>query len=124
VAVIAINSNAVPADSLEHMQERAKEKSFPFPYLRDDDQAVAKAWGAIYTPECFVLNARREVIYMGALDDSTDPARVQEQYVQLAIDAALQGRRPATTETAARGCAIRMPRRRKPVPDPISKADG
>jgi len=123
VRVVAINSNAVKADDLDHMKERAGEKKFPFLYLRDDDQSVARTWGAIYTPEFFVLNRKRQVVYMGAMDDSTNPDGVMTRYVELAVDATLIHSDIEHTETAARGCAIRMPRRRKPVPDPISQPD-
>src|SRR5437763_12459175 len=58
VAVVAINSNETdnhPTDSFEHMVERAKEKNFPFPYLRDETQAVARAYGALRTPHFYAF---------------------------------------------------------------------
>lgn len=118
VAVVAINANAVPADTLERMKERARDKHFNFSYLRDDDQRVAKSWGAVFTPEFFVLNKERRIVYMGALDDSTKPENVKVRYVELAVDAALTGGMPDVTTTAARGCQVRYPReRRRPVPE-------
>lgn len=117
VTLVAINANAVPADSLEKMQERAREKKFNFLYLRDEDQSVVKAWGAIFTPEFYVLNARRQIVYSGALDDSTQAEQVKVRYVELAVDAALQGKTPEVTSTPARGCQVRQKRIRRPVPE-------
>lgn len=112
VTVVAINPNAVAADTLEKMQVRAKEKQFNFAYLRDDDQQVVKAWGALYTPEFFVLNKDRRVVYSGALDDSTNAEQVKVRYVELAVEAALQDKMPEVTKSAARGCLVRFKKRR------------
>lgn len=113
VRVIAINSNKVAADSMDEMKKRAKDKGFNFPYLRDESQELAKGYGAIYTPEFFVLNKERRIIYKGAMDDSTRAENVKVNYVELAIKAALAGRAPEVTKTGARGCAIRFKRTRR-----------
>ena len=113
VRLVAINSNTIPADSLEKMKERAKEKKFNFPYLSDETQDVARAYGAIYTPEYFVLNRDRKIVYKGALDDSTKAENVKVRYVELAVTAALKGKQPDVTKTGARGCTIRFKRRRR-----------
>lgn len=113
VQVVAINSNSIPADSIDRMKARATEKKFNFPYLQDETQEVAKAYGAIYTPEFYVLNKNREVVYRGAMDDSTRPENVKVKYVELAVAAALEGRLPEVTKTGARGCTIRFQRKRK-----------
>jgi peroxiredoxin len=115
-ALVAINANdtkRAPEDTLEAMQQRAKAQEFTFVYLRDDKQTVAKAYGATTTPEFFVLNKQRKVIYMGALDDKTEPDAVKEKYVEAAIAAALAGRSPEVTETVARGCLVRYARERR-----------
>jgi peroxiredoxin len=112
-AVVAINANRVADDELPKMEERAKIRKFNFPYLRDESQAVAKAYGATVTPEFFVLDRERRIVYMGALDDSTEAANVKVQYVQLAIDAALVGKSPDVTETVGRGCLVRYARERR-----------
>ncbi|MCA9047782.1 MAG: thioredoxin family protein [Planctomycetaceae bacterium] len=111
--LVAINSNAIPADSLDRMKERASERSFSFPYLRDETQETAKNWGAVYTPEFFVLNSDRKIVYKGAMDDNTEADKVTKSYVDLAVQAALAGTVPETTETGARGCTIRFKRRRR-----------
>jgi peroxiredoxin len=112
VALVAINSNAVPNDQLDKMKERAEKKEFPFPYLSDDKQETAKAYGAIFTPEFYVLDRDRKVVYMGAMDDSSDPEAAKVSYLDAAVKATIEGKQPETTETVARGCRIRFPRRR------------
>ena len=111
--LVAINSNLIPADSMEKMTERAKEKQFNFAYLHDTTQEIARRYGAVYTPEFFVLNQKRELVYKGALDDSTRAEDVTANYVALAVKAALNGEMPETTKAGARGCAIRFKRRRR-----------
>lgn len=113
VTLIAINANNKPKEKLELMKERASEKKFPFAYLQDETQKVADSYGASFTPEFFVLNADRKIVYMGALDDKTDAAQAEVNYVELAVEAALNGNVPDTTEVPARGCAIPFKRARK-----------
>ena len=107
VALVAINVNTIPEDRLDKMTERAKEKEFTFPYLYDETQKIGKKYGAGFTPEFFVLNKARKIVYMGALDDKTPPAAAKNPYVELAVQAALKGEKPAVAETLARGCKIR-----------------
>jgi peroxiredoxin len=112
-AVVMINSNKVAGDQLADLGEKAKAKKFNFPYVHDDDaQSTAKAYGATFTPEFFVLNKERKVVYMGAFDDKTKPEEVQAEFVADAITAALAGKAPAVTETVARGCTVRYVRDR------------
>ena len=113
VQLVAINSNAVAADSLDKMKQRAAQKRFEFPYIRDESQHVARAYGAVYTPEFYVLNKQRRIIYQGAMDDSTDAGKVTVSYIDLAIEAAMAGKMPDVTKTGARGCTIRFSRRRR-----------
>ncbi len=112
VAVVAINVNRTPEDSLEKMTERAKSREFPFLYLADDTQNIGRLYGASATPDFFVLSPERKIVYMGSLDDHNDPAEAKTNYVAAAIDAALAGGKPATGETFARGCGIRYARQR------------
>lgn len=113
VALVAINVNKVEEDLLPAMKERAKQKGFNFPYLFDETQEIAKQYGAGYTPEFFVLNKERQVVYMGAMDDSTDSDQVKVRYVELAVAAAKEGKLPAKQETVAIGCRIRIERTRR-----------
>jgi peroxiredoxin len=111
VAVVAINVNKGSEDSLPRMVERSREKGFNFPYLFDGSQKIARALGATYTPEFFVLNRDRKVVYMGAMDDKTD--RPSVNYLEPAVQAALNGELPKTTETTAHGCKVKYDRSRR-----------
>jgi peroxiredoxin len=113
VALVAINVNRIPEDSLEKMKERAEKKGFPFPYLYDESQQIARQYGANFTPEFFVLDRDRKVVYMGGLDDNSNPDKVTVSYLKPAIEAALAGRQLETTETVARGCRVRYARERR-----------
>jgi len=113
VAIVAINSNAIEEDSIDAMRDRATKRAWKLQYLKDDEAKLAKAWGATRTPEFFVLNAKREVVYMGAMDDDTNEESATRNYVQQAIDATLLGKEPATQETVPIGCTIRFPKRRR-----------
>ena len=110
VAFVAINVNRIPDDSLEKMTERAKEKGFPFPYLLDESQQIAKHYGANFTPEFFVLDAQRKVTYMGGFDDNANSKLVKREFLDLAITATLAKKSPDIAETLARGCRIRFAR--------------
>jgi peroxiredoxin len=112
--VIAINPNdaAVHAiDDFEGMKKRAKEKGFTFPYLHDESQATATAYGAKMTPHAFIL--KREagstvVKYIGAIDDNSDSEKeVKEKYVEKAVDALLAGQPVNPDFTKAIGCTIK-----------------
>lgn len=106
VGFVAINVNTGKADALPEMKKRAEKRKFGFTYLYDPSQATARAYGAMFTPECFVLNRERKVVYMGAFDDrpSGDP---KTKYVADAVSAALDGKAAPTGETsAAAGCKI------------------
>lgn len=106
--LVAINSNAgYLGDSREDMAERAREQGFVFPFLYDETQAVAGAYGASRTPEVFVFDAEHRLVYQGAPDsDHRDPAGA-EPYLRRALDAALDDSRPETTATPPVGCTIK-----------------
>lgn len=113
VAVVAINVNRIEEDNLEHMKERAKSQQFPYVYLFDETQKIAKDFGATYTPEFYVLGPDRKVVYMGGMDDNSDPAIVTENYLEPAVESALKGTPLKTKETRAIGCRVRYARGRK-----------
>ncbi len=112
--VVAINSNdkiVKPADSYDQMQVRAKEKQFPFVYLYDETQEIAQAYGALKTPHVYLLDSKRVVRYIGAIDDnSEDAAAVEDKYLENAVDALLAGKEVAVQETKAIGCGIKWKR--------------
>jgi peroxiredoxin len=110
VALVAINVNTIPEDRLDAMKKKADKNKFPFEYLYDESQKIAKDYGATWTPEFFVLNKDRKIAYMGSLDDKTKPEDVKEKYLENAVDAVLKGEKPTKGETIARGCLIRWKR--------------
>ena len=112
VAVVAVNVNTIPDDRLDAMKKRAAKKKFPFEYLYDETQQIARAYGATWTPEFFVLTKDRKVAYMGAMDDKTKADEVKDRYLEAAVDALLKGEKPAKGETVGRGCLIRYKRAR------------
>lgn len=78
VAFVAINSNDTenyPADGFEQMKEEKARRNYPFPYLFDETQAVAQAYKAACTPDLFVFNQQRQLVYRGQFDD-TRPERI------------------------------------------------
>jgi peroxiredoxin len=112
--VIAINPNdpaIVPDDSYENMVRIAQEKGYTFPYLFDETQEVAKAFGAAKTPHVFLLNKTKSkwiLEYMGAIDNNSDDAtQADKKYTEDAVDALLAGKKPAVTETKAIGCGVK-----------------
>ena len=113
VAVVAINVNKVPEDALPAMKKKAKQKSFPFAYLFDSSQKIAKDYGAFFTPEFFVLNKQRKITYMGSMDNNPDVKKVSKLYLNDAVEATLAGKKVATDETVAFGCKVRFERKRR-----------
>lgn len=106
-----INSNEAdnyPEDSFDEMVKRAKEKDFPFPYVRDEDQSAARAFGATHTPEFFLFDKDRTLRYHGRFDDNwREPDSVQRRYLQGAIDALIDGKEVAEPEVYSIGCTIK-----------------
>ncbi len=111
VQLVAINANDAskyPDDDFESMKARANEKSFNFPYLRDESQEVAEAYGAERTPEVFLFDSDRELVYHGAIDDNyDDPGSVNAAYMRDAIEAVLTGGEPEVKNTSPVGCTIK-----------------
>ena len=110
--VIAINPNDAkrePEDSYAKMQELAKAKKYPFVYLHDETQQIAKIYGATRTPHVFVLQktkAGNTLAYIGGIDDNyEDDKLAQEKYVELAVNALLNGTTITKTNTKAIGCS-------------------
>jgi peroxiredoxin len=110
VRVVAINSNDVrrqPEDSFDLMRDRARSKEFVFDYLHDEAQSTAEAYGPERTPEVFLFDADRRLVYHGAIDDSRDETKVDRRFLREALDAVLAGRAPAVAETPPVGCTIK-----------------
>lgn len=112
LAVIAINSNdfdAYPDDRPERMAEEAREAGYVFPYLYDETQAVAKAYRAACTPDFFLFDERRSLVYRGQFDASRpgNDIPVSGSDLRAAVDAVLDGRTPAADQQASIGCNIK-----------------
>ena len=110
VRLVAISSNdadAYPEDSLEEMRKRAERETLSFDYLYDEDQSVARALGSSRTPEVFLYDAERRLVYHGAVDDSRDETEVSQHYLRDALDAVLAGHNPPVPETPAVGCTVK-----------------
>jgi peroxiredoxin len=110
VKLVAVNSNdpeRYPEDSFEEMGRRAEREGFNFDYLWDEDQSVARALGAGRTPEVFVFDCDRRLVYHGAIDDSRDESGVTQEYLRDALDAVLGGREPPVAETPPSGCSVK-----------------
>lgn len=113
VALVAINVNRVEEDQLPAMKQRAQEKGFNFPYIYDESQDIARRFGALRTPEFYVLDQQRRVVYMGAMDDAADVGKVRLKYLDDAVAATLAGKQVPLLETPPIGCAIRYVRERR-----------
>ena len=109
--VVAINPNdatAYPEDGFEAMRERAKLKDYAFPYLWDEDQSVARRFGALCTPDFFLYDQNRILRYRGRLDDNwKDPDAVKRRDLREAIEALLEGSEPETLQRPSMGCSIK-----------------
>lgn len=111
VNVVAISSNdekKYSEDSFENMKKLAEEKNYPFPYLHDQTQEVARAFGAVCTPDFFVYNNQAKLTYRGRLDDSwKDPGQVTKRELFDAVVELSQGKSISHPQTPSMGCSIK-----------------
>lgn len=112
--VLAINPNDAEAyeeDKLENIQARAKEKGFVFPILRDENQFLAKTFGALRMPHVFVVKKEGQkyiLKYSGAIDDNPqDPSGISKNYLEDAVQSLIENKPIITELTKPIGCAIR-----------------
>jgi peroxiredoxin len=111
VAMVGICSNDptdYPDDAPPRLLARWRAKGYGFPYLVDADQSVARAFGAVCTPDIFVYDRDRRLAYHGRIDDSwKDPGRVTRRELAAAFDALLAGGRPSPEQPVSVGCSIK-----------------
>ena len=110
VKLYAVNPNddaKYDEESLPNMKARAESKNYRFPYLKDGDSTVARAYGARVTPHVFVVDGDGVVRYRGYVDDSAKPAERKTTGLSDAIGALLNGRDVANSDTRAFGCTIK-----------------
>jgi peroxiredoxin len=107
LGIHANDAERYPADSLDHMRRFVRDQDWPYPFLHDESQDVARALGAEVTPHVFVLDAEHRLVYRGAPDaDHRDPSQ-DAAWLRAALDAALAGQPVAEPETPARGCGVK-----------------
>jgi peroxiredoxin len=109
VQLVGINSDNqyfLPLESLGVMAKVVSERDLNFPYLKDQDQKVAKSYGALVTLHAFVLDKNRRLRYRGRIDDSRDPQKVEESDLRDAIEAILSGNEVRVPETRPFACSI------------------
>lgn len=112
LAIAAISANDAakyPADSPAKMKEEAKAAGYIFPYLYDETQAVAQAYRAACTPDFFLFDAQRRLVYRGQFDDSRpgNGAPVTGRDLRAAVDAVLAGKPVPENQKASMGCNIK-----------------
>jgi peroxiredoxin len=108
VAISANDAVTYPEDSFDNMKKRAQERGYGFPYLYDESQAVARAFGAVCTPDLYVFDRERKLAYHGRLDDSPmDASKVKRRELCEAVDALLAGKTPSSAQNPSIGCSIK-----------------
>jgi len=109
VQLIGVNSDNqyfYSTESLSKMLGISEERNFNFPYLKDEDQSLAKKYGALVTLHAFVLDKQRRLRYRGRIDDSRDPSKVTTNDLRNAFDDLLEDREVKTPETRPFACSI------------------
>jgi thiol-disulfide isomerase/thioredoxin len=108
VGVCANDPTDYPDDGFDNLKERWLRKGYGFPYLHDLSQDVARAFGAVCTPDIYVYDADRKLAYHGRFDDNwQEPAQVTRQDLKEAIDALLAGKTPPAEQVPSMGCSIK-----------------
>jgi hypothetical protein len=109
VKFVFVNSNF--NEPLSEVRDHARDHGFPFPVYKDEGSVMANAFGAQVTPEAYVIDKAGIVRYHGYVDDSRNPARIQNQGLRLALDAVLAGAPVSVAVTKAFGCTIKRSRK-------------
>lgn len=95
-------------DSFGEMKKRSEQHGYPFPYCQDESQGVAKSFGALCTPHCFVFDQDKKLQYKGRVDDNwKDEKSVTKRELHDSISALLEGKKPMVSEANAIGCSIK-----------------
>jgi peroxiredoxin len=108
VGICANDAEGYPEDAFDKIAERWREKGYGFPYLYDEAQDVARAFGAVCTPDIFVYGRDRRLAYRGRIDDSwQDEALVKRRELAEALEALIAGRQPSPEQRPSMGCSIK-----------------
>jgi peroxiredoxin len=106
VKVVGISVSLMDGDKIPGIKTYMSEKKSNYIYGYDESQAIGKAYGAVATPQFFVLDKERKIRYTGRMDDSQREDKVTKTYLRDAVDAVLKGETVALDETKAEGCSI------------------
>ena len=110
IAIIGINSNdpEYPGEGMEHMKEFAQERNIKFTYVLDDTQEVAKSYGATCTPDPFLFDKDKKLVFHGRINDAMEPDDTSsENTMELNIEKMLQGESIDPSFNPSRGCSIK-----------------
>lgn len=108
IGVCSNDPTDYPDDRPEKLLERWRNKEYGFPYLVDASQEVAKAYGAVCTPDLYLFDSQRKLFYHGRIDDNwQDPGKVQRRELALALDRVLAGEAPPEEQWPSMGCSIK-----------------
>lgn len=108
VGISSNDANDYPEDSFDSMKAQALKKNYSFPYLYDESQVIAKAFGAVCTPDFFLYDALGFLRYRGRLDDSwKEPQKVTKRELFEAAKALAQGKEVSSTQAPSMGCSIK-----------------
>ncbi len=105
ITFVGINSNV--AESVSDIASHSKEQKFKFAVLKDEGNKVADLYGAMVTPETFVLDTKGTIIYHGRIDDSKNADKVESRDLASALDALLAGKKIENADTKAFGCSVK-----------------
>jgi hypothetical protein len=112
IGVVAVNSNdpsVVKEDGFETMRTRARERGVTYPYVVDQGSRLARSFGAERTPEAFLFDADKKLVYHGTIDDNAQsPGDVKERYLRDALQSLVDGTKIAVAETKSLGCTIKL----------------
>jgi peroxiredoxin len=112
IGVVLVNSNdpsIAEKDTPDLIKARHKERAMAVPYVIDENQVLAKAFGATVTPEAFLFDKGGKLVYHGTIDDNgKQPDQVTKRYLKDALDAVSSGKAPAVGETKGIGCGIKF----------------
>lgn len=119
VGVVAISANDVSAyteDSPEGLKDMAKALQLTFPYCYDESQETAKAYSAVCTPDTFLFDSEKKLVYRGQIDDSrpSNGLPVTGKDLRDALDAVLSGKKPSDTQKPSMGCSIKWKKGNEP----------
>jgi peroxiredoxin len=108
VAICSNDAESYPDDGFDKLHDRWRDKGYGFPYLYDEAQEAARAFGAVCTPDIFVYDRARKLAYRGRIDDSwKDESKVTRQELAEALEALVGGRAPSAPQRPSMGCSIK-----------------